>query len=174
MWFFGFVLLTLVVGALVHTFVDRGENRRTRDRVVELWLLWFVAGAGVWGIIEGIAHLGPTSDQLAESIGYRQSFFQWEVGWADIAVGVLGVGSIWRRDSWLTAAVVAFAILYWGDALGHVMQWVAHGNTAPSNVGAIPSDVLQPLVAVLLLVAYRRTAAGRREDGTPTRRPVAS
>ena len=33
----------------------------------------------------------PTSDQVAASIGYTQSMFQWEIGWADIALGVLGV-----------------------------------------------------------------------------------
>lgn len=159
MGFFAFTLLTLVVGALLHTFLDRHGDRRTRRRVIELWLLWFVVGGGVWAIIGGLSHIGPTSTQIADSIGYRQSFFQWEVGWADIAVGVLGVGCVWKRDGWLTAAVVALAILYWGDTIGHIMQWSVHDNTAPSNVGAIPSDILQPLVAVILLIAYRRTSA---------------
>ncbi len=164
MWYFMFALATMVVGAVVHTFVDRSPQRRTRHRVIEIWLLWWVAGGGVWSIIGGLSHIGPTSNQIAESIGYAQSFFQWEVGWADIAVGVLGVVSIWKRDSWLTAAVVALAILYWGDAAGHLMQWIAHDNTAPSNVGAIPSDILQPLVALILLVGYRRTQVTRAAD----------
>jgi quinol-cytochrome oxidoreductase complex cytochrome b subunit len=160
MWFFTFTLATLVVGALLHTFLDRSASRRTRWRVVELWLLWFVVGGGVWAIIGGLSHIGPYSGQIAASIGYRQSMFQWEVGWADIAVGVLGVMCVWKRDSWLTAAVVAIAILYWGDAVGHLMEWVAHGNTAPSNIGAVPSDILQPLVAVILLIAYRALPVG--------------
>lgn len=159
MWFFTFTLATLVVGALLHTFLDRTPARRTKRRVVELWLLWFVVGGGVWAIFGGVSHLGPTSDEIARSIGYRQSMFQWEVGWADIAVGVLGVICVWKRDSWMTAAVVALAILYWGDAIGHIMEWVAHDNTAPSNVGAIPSDILQPLVAVILLLVYRALPA---------------
>ncbi|MEQ7126737.1 DUF6790 family protein [Actinopolymorpha sp. B11F2] len=160
MWFFTLTLATLVVGALLHTLLDRDPARRTRRRMVELWLLWFVVGGGVWAIVGGISHIGPTSDQIATSIGYRQSMFQWEVGWADITVGVLGLMCIWKRDSWLTAAVVAVAILYWGDAIGHIMEWVAHDNTAPSNIGAIPSDILQPLVAVILLIAYRALPAG--------------
>jgi hypothetical protein len=168
MWYFMFTLATLVVGAVVHTLVDRAPQRRTSHRVIEIWLLWWVAGGGVWSIIGGLSHIGPTSDEIAKSIGYAQSMFQWEVGWADIAVGVLGVASIWKRDSWLTAAVVALAILYWGDAAGHLMEWIAHDNTAPSNVGAIPSDILQPLVALALLTAYRRTAGSH----TPTTRPA--
>ncbi len=49
------------------------------------------------------------------------------------------------------------------------MQWIAHDNTAPNNVGAIPSDLLQPLAAVLLLVAYRRTHTGhQRPEADPS------
>jgi hypothetical protein len=173
MGFFAFTLLTLVVGALIHTYRDQHPDRLTRQRMIEIWLLWFVVGGGVWAIFGGLTHIGPWSAQIADSIGYRQSFFQWEVGWADIAVGVLGVVCIWKRDSWMTAAVVALAILYWGDAIGHVMQWVAHANTASSNVGAIPSDILQPLVAIALLVAYRRTrprTGTRSQPAEPVRR----
>ncbi len=170
MAYFTFTMATLVVGALVHTFVDKTPQRRTRPRVIELWLLWFVVGGGVWSIFGGLSHLGPNSSEVAASIGYHQSFFQWEVGWADIAVGVLGVGCVWKRDSWLTAAVVAVTVAYWGDAVGHVMQLIAHDNTATANVGAIPVDVLQPLVAVVLLVEYRRhqPAGGRATTGSKT------
>jgi hypothetical protein len=44
------------------------------------------------------------------------------------------------------------------------MQWTVHDNTAPNNVWAIPSDILGPLLAVMLLVAYRRMSwTSRRE-----------
>ncbi|MFG3441951.1 DUF6790 family protein [Nonomuraea sp. NPDC047897] len=157
MGFFVVTFLGLVAGALVHPLVDRAPTRRTRRRVVELALLWFVAGGGVLGIIGGLSHIGPYAPEVADSIGFAHSPFQWEVGWADIAVGLIGLLSIWNRGSFMTAAVIAMAVLYWGDAVGHVMQWVAHGNTAPNNVWTIPTDILQPLVAVVLLVAYRRS-----------------
>ena len=54
-------------------------------------------------------------------------------------------------------AVIATAVLYWGDAAGHLMQLVAHGNTAPNNVWTIPTDLLLPLGAVVLLIAHRLT-----------------
>ncbi|MGW7477021.1 DUF6790 family protein [Nonomuraea muscovyensis] len=158
MGFFVVTFLVLVAGALLHPLVDRAPERRTRRRVVELALLWFVAGGGVLSIIGGLSHIGPYAPEVADSIGFAHSPFQWEVGWADIAVGLIGFLSIWNRGSFMTAAVIATAVLYWGDAIGHVMQWVAHGNTAPNNVWTIPTDVLQPLVAVVLLVAYRRSA----------------
>lgn len=158
MEYFVLTFLGLVAGAVAHTLADRTTARRTPHRVVELWLLWFVAGGGVLSMVGGLGHISPYAPQIADSIGFAHSAFQWEVGWADIAVGLIGFLSIWRRDSFLTAAVIAMAVLYWGDAIGHIMQWVAHGNTAPNNVWTIPTDILQPLIAVILLVAYRRLA----------------
>lgn len=156
--FFLAPLVVLVIGCGIHVLLDRKPNRRTGHRVVELALLWVMVWLGAWAVMGGLLHIGPTSGEIAEGIGYTQSMFQWEVGWADIAVGVLGVGCAWkvRRDGWLTAAVVVLAICFWGDAIGHVMQYSAHDNMAPSNVWAIPSDILQPLLAIILLIAYRR------------------
>ncbi|WP_188193560.1 DUF6790 family protein [Nonomuraea sp. SYSU D8015] len=160
-----FVLVTflgLAVAALVHTLVDGAPARRTRHRVIELWLLWFVAGGGVLAMFGGLMHIGPYAPQIADSIGFARSPFQWEVGWADIAVGLIGLLSIWNRGSFMTAAVIALAVLYWGDAAGHIMQWVAHDNTAPYNIWTIPTDILQPLIAVVLLILYRRGDVSRR------------
>jgi hypothetical protein len=142
----------------VHVAVDRLPAARTPRRVVELLLLWVLVLGGAWALLGASGHLGPNSSQIAEGIGYAPSMFQWEVGWADVAIGVLGIGCAWRRDGWLTAAVVVLAICYWGDAIGHVMQYTVHDNTAPNNVWAIPSDILGPLLAVGLLIAYRRMA----------------
>ena len=36
------------------------------------------------------------------------------------------------------------------------MQWVAHDNTDPDNVWAIPADIIAPVVSITLLIAYRR------------------
>jgi hypothetical protein len=159
MSFFVAMWLLLLVGWAVHTLVDRHPDRRTAPRVVELALLWLLVVGGAWTVLGGLSHLGPNSDRTAAGIGYAPSMFQWEVGWGDIAVGVLGIGCAWPRlrGSWLTAAVVALVISFGGDAVGHVMQLVAHDNRAPANLWALPSDVIQPLLAIGLLVAYRRT-----------------
>ncbi len=121
----------------------------------------FLAFGGVWEIIGGIGHISGQSGEVAKSIGYRPSMFQWEVGWADIGLGVPGLGCIWKRDAWMTAAVVMLAISFGGDAIGHIIQWAKHSNTEPDNVWAIPSDLVGPLLAVLLLIRYRRTSNGR-------------
>jgi hypothetical protein len=149
--------VVLAVGWLVHVFVDRVPNRRTKHRVIELLLLWLLVSTGVFGLIGATGHVSGYSGELAEQIGYQQSMFQWEVGWGDFALSVLLIGCAWPRlrGTWMTAAVVVLVIQYGGDAIGHIMEYVAHDNTAPSNVWAIPSDILQPVFAVVLLVIYR-------------------
>jgi hypothetical protein len=148
---------------LTHLAVDRHPDRRTGRRVMELALLWLLVGGGVMSIVGGFGHVGPNSTDIADQIGYRPSMFQWEVGWADIAIGVLGAGCALHRlrGTWMTAAVVAWTVSFWGDAAGHLMQLIAHDNREPSNVWSLPSDILMPLLAIVLLVAYRRAARSR-------------
>ena len=95
---------------------------------------------------------------------------QWEVGWADITLGVLGAGCALHqlRGSWMTATVVAWTVSFGGDAIGHVMQLTAHDNQEPANVWSLPSDILMPLLAIVLLVAYRRSAPSRVGQPTAT------
>lgn len=119
--------------------------------------------------MRGIGHIGPTRAKIAELIGpgYIPSMFQWENAWADIAVGVALFISLWKRNGFLTASVLIWTILYWGDAVGHIMQLVVHQNRAVANVWSIPSDIVVPLAAIVLLIAYRRLSRSR-SAGTST------
>jgi hypothetical protein len=156
-YFAGFWVI-LLIGFFIHWAIDRRRHGHRRGRPVELLFLWVMVFGGVYAILGGLGHISGASHRLAVNIGYTPSMFQWEVGWADIAIGVLGVGCAWRamRGQWATAAVVALAFSYGGDAIGHIMTWNVHNNTAPDNVWAIPSDILQPALAIILLVLYRR------------------
>ena len=156
MVFFAIPWVITFVGWGTHVALDKSPDRRTPRRVVELLLLWLLVFGGIWALVAALGHLGPNSGEIAEGIGYAPSMFQWEVGWADAAIGVLGIGCIWMRDQWLTAAVVTLSICYLGDAIGHVMQYTVHDNTATNNVWAIPSDILGPVLAIGLLITLRR------------------
>ncbi len=162
MIFFTVSWVITLVGWIIHVLVDGVPNRRTKHRVLELLLLWMLVVTGVFGVISGFLHASSLSSELAELIGYAPSMFQWEVGWGDIALGVLLIGCAFPklRDGWMTASVVVLTFQYGGDAIGHIMGYEIHDNFSPDNVWAIPSDILQPLVAITLLVLYRR---GQRE-----------
>jgi hypothetical protein len=152
---------TILLGFLIHAAAVRNPQRRTAARLVELALLWFVAGGGFWSVFGGLFHIGPTSAQIAQDIGYTQSMFQWEVGWADIAMGVLGLACIRPRlrGTWMNAAVAVVFIAFWGDGVGHIITLATQGNTAPDNIWSMPTDFLLPLIAAVLLVIHRRQQA---------------
>jgi hypothetical protein len=87
--------------------------------------------------------------------------FQTEVGFADLAIGVLGVLCSRFRDGFLLAAVIAVSIAYLGDAYGHLHQAAIHDNHAPDNTGlTLWADFIAPLVAIGLY-ALRRRAPGQ-------------
>jgi hypothetical protein len=155
---FGAFWVILVLGFLIHWLADRRRPGGGPHRTAELMLLWVVVLGGVWAILGGLTLTDGQSHQSAVSIGYEPSMYQWEVGWADFAIGILGVACARKalRGQWMTAAVTVLAVCYGGDAIGHIMQWSAHNNTAPVNVWSIPYDLLQGGLAVLLLVIYRR------------------
>lgn len=155
MYFFFIGWVVFVVGLALNIALDRNSARRTKPRVVELALLWVVVWFAAFGLVGVIGHIGPNSAQVAAEIGYTPSMFQWEVGFGDLALSVLGILAFWFRDRWLTAAVVVVAVSYCGDAIGHIMEW-SGGNEAVNNVWAIPSDIGQAIFGIVLLVAYRR------------------
>jgi hypothetical protein len=161
--FFVFMWAVLLVGLAIHVAVDRSPTRRTGARLLELTALWFVVvGLGVNGVLAGLVHMGPGAPAAAESIGWAPSPFQWENGGSDLAVGLAGLAVASRRfrGGWMSATIaIAFVQLY-VDGIQHVTQWLLHGNTAPDNVGAIPTCFLVPLIAAVTTWASRR-AAGR-------------
>jgi hypothetical protein len=79
--------------------------------------------------------------------------FQYEVGIADLTVGVLGILAFWGNFSFRLAAAIAGIVWYWGDAVGHVRQMIVADNFAPGNAGSwFWTDVLVPLLLVICLV----------------------
>ena len=161
MGFFLFQWVVTILGLGMHYRLDRADGRRTRRRFFQLSSLWFLVSAGAFAIWGGIYHLGPTSHSVATQIGYAPSMFQWEVGSADIAIGILCVLCVRasNRAQWMTAALTALTLSFFGDGTGHLMQLVAHNNTAPENVWAIPTCFLIPVLAVTFTALSRRRAA---------------
>ena len=157
----------MIVGAVVHILVDRSARRRTTGRVAELVLLWVLVPAGVFGILGGIGHVGPNAAEVAKEIGpdFVPGMFQWDLGWNDIAVGILCVLTflVRNRGGWLDAAVWALAVSYGGDLAGHISQYYIHDNHATNNAWAIPVEIYIVGVAVIAWAIHRKTTP-RRES----------
>jgi len=164
---FLFFAAIALIGAAIH--LHRDKQPRSAARTLEIFLVWWmVVAVGVAAIFGSMFHLfdGPNT---AREIGYTNGDggFQTEVGFADLAVGVLGI-LCWRfRDGFLLAAVIAVSIAYLGDAYGHLHQEAIHDNHDPDNTGLLLwSDFITPLVAIGLYGAWQRS---RRALAAPFR-----
>jgi Family of unknown function (DUF6790) len=106
---------------------------------------------GINGIVAASGHLF-FAKATASAIGWSDGGpFQWEVGMANLGIGVAGViAAAYDRDYWLAVILVA-AIFLCGAAVGHVVDLIRHRNTAAGNAGPILyTDVLFPVFALVL------------------------
>jgi hypothetical protein len=146
-----------LIGAAIHC--HRDSRPRSSARTLEIFLVWWmVVAVGVAAIFGAMFHFfdGP---KTAQEIGFTNGDggFQTEVGFADLAIGVLGVLCCRFRDGFLLAAVIAVSIAYLGDAYGHLHQAAIHDNHAPDNTGlTLWADFIAPLVAIALYAARSR------------------
>ena len=133
-----------------------------RDRpAAEHFLSWILLlPIGVTGLWAGAFHVF-LPETAAALIGWQASPFQFEVGMADLAIGVTACIAFWRDLSFKAAAVCAASVFLLGDAVGHVREMVMASNFAPGNAG-VPfyMDIIGPLSAIaLLFVSSRRKNA---------------
>jgi hypothetical protein len=159
---FLFFAAIALIGAAIHA--HRQPRPRNAARTLEIFLIWWmVVAVGVAAIFGAMFHFFDGPD-TAREIGYTNGDggFQTEVGFADLAIGVLGILCARFRDGFLLAAVIAVSICYLGDAYGHLHQAAIHDNHAPDNTGLVLwADFIAPLVAIGLYAANRRTQGAR-------------
>lgn len=121
----------------------------------------FLAPLGLMGLWAFLGHVFFAAE-AARAIGWAPSPFQFEVGMANLGLGVAGVIAAFYGN-WgfrLGVAVVAAGFLG-GAAAGHVVQIVQTGNLAAGNAGPILyTDILTPLTLLVLLALTRHTARG--------------
>jgi len=130
---------------------------------VDRFLAWILLlPVGVSGLWAAVFHLFFPAIAAAD-IGWEVSPFQFEVGMADLAIGVTACLSFWRNLDFKAAAVLVSSIFLLGDAFGHVEQMLAARNFAPGNAG-VPfySDVALPVLMIVLLIVARRSRAASR------------
>ncbi len=152
-----------VVGASIHLALSPGRrsNRAAIARTYLLYLLFIYVG--LMGVLTAYAHVFRPIETSA-SIGWSTSPYEYEVGMADLTVGVLGVLCAWLRGNFWLATAIANAVWLLGDAVGHVRQMVMNNNHAANNSGMfLVFEIVTPLV-ILFLAFYDRSAAMKRDS----------
>jgi hypothetical protein len=148
-----FTLTFLVLGLLASGLsLLRGPRPLTRAQVVEALFSYFLLfSIGLSFFYNFIAHTF-FGEMSAKFIGWEDSPFQTELGFASLGFAVVGLLAFRRSFDLRLAAVVGPAIFLLGAAGGHVYHMVHSGNFAPGNAGVIfYTDILIPIIGFTLL-----------------------
>jgi hypothetical protein len=99
--------------------------------------------------------------ELAASyIGWADSPFQAEVGYASLGYAAVGLFAFKGNCCVRFAAILGPALFLWGAAVGHIHQIVAAGNYAPGNAGVmLYTDIFLPVIGFGLLWLKRRAGS---------------
>lgn len=166
---FGYFLSMPLIGLVVATVqVLRLPRPRGGARVVEIctrqFMFWVVGMAFLCNFV-----FHTFFGELAASlIGWDDSPFQGEVGYASLGFALLGFFATFSTGSVRVGAVLAITPFLWGAAAVHVIDLIESGNFSPGNAGFILwLDILLPVVGIVLLVLSRRHPVRTPVDRAP-------
>lgn len=135
-------------------------------RPLSLWAERLLSGinlfpVGLMSLWAAVGHIA-FPEQAARAIGWATSPFQFEVGVANLGIGLVGlIAAFWSNWGFRAAVAVMTVGFLGGAAAGHVVQISETGNMADGNAGPILyTDILTPLALLILLaLTWRRSRA---------------
>lgn len=148
------------VAALVAAYVaiTRGPQPISRayvfDQLLRYILLFPIGVLSLWAFIGHVFF----PEQSAAAIGWTTSPFQYEIGVANLGLGLAAIYAAFSTfHARVAVAIVAFCFLI-GAGIGHISDIIETGNLAPGNAGPIMiTDFLTPIIlAVLLYLVVRK------------------
>jgi hypothetical protein len=150
----GNYFFTLLIIGLVAAWISLARKPRPLkiNTVVEAFLSYYMLfPIGISNLINFVFHVF-FGDTAAKFIGWGNSPFQAEVGFASLGVGIAGVLAYKASLPFRVATFIPPAAFSLGAAGGHIYQMVTAHNFSPGNVGLVlPSDIIIPVVGLILL-----------------------
>jgi hypothetical protein len=142
--------------------------------VVEALLSYFVLfSIGVSYVLNFIMHVF-FSEMTAGFIGWVDSPFQKEVGFASLGFALVGFLAFRGSFDMRLAAVLGPSAFLWGAAVVHLNEMMSAANYAPGNAGAVfYTDVFLPIIGLTLVWLQHRLGQDSRSlhtgPATPSR-----
>ena len=166
-----FTLTFLVMGlfASAIAYFAKPAPRSNAQLVEALFSYFLLFSIGIGFLYNFVMHVF-FGEMAARFIGWADSPFQTEVGFASLGFAAVGFLAF-RGDRGLRiAAVVGPSLFLLGAAGGHIYQMVSAHNFAPGNAGVIFwTDILIPAIGFCLL--WLEAQSGTSPDRTASKAP---
>jgi hypothetical protein len=149
-----FLILGLIVALLSLVFSKQpSTSDRIREKIFANYLLFALGISYFYNFVMHVFF----GDMSARFIGWQNSPFQAEVGFASLGFAVVAFLAVRGCHGLRVGAVVGPAFFMLGAAAGHIRQIVIAHNFAPGNAGVmLYMDVLVPVIGLALLWMERR------------------
>ena len=153
------LLLWVAALAFAGVAIAREPGPVRREFVIDRLLRYlFLLPLGVMSLWAFLGHVFFFA-QSAAAIGWAPSPFQYEVGVANLGLGLASLYAAFSSFKARVAVLIVAMSFLAGAGIGHILDIVQTGNLAPGNAGLILfTDFLTPIVILVLLLLAARTA----------------
>jgi Family of unknown function (DUF6790) len=158
-YFLTFLIIGLLAGVI--SLINKPKPLRISVVADALFSYYMLFTIGINNLVNFVVHVF-VGDIAAQFIGWAQSPFQAEVGFASLGVGIAGVIAFRASLPFRFATRIPPSAFSLGAAGGHIYQMIMAKNFSPGNVGLVlPSNFLIPIVGfVLLWLSYKHPKPG--------------
>jgi hypothetical protein len=158
-----FFVLGLIAAAIA---IARRPDGFTRANIAEELLAYFILFTIAIAYFYNFVFHVFFGDLAASFIGWANSPFQAEVGYASLGFAAVGLLAFKGNCMVRLASILGPAMFQWGAAIGHIHDIMTTGNMAPGNAGImLYSDILLPVIGFALLWFKRSTDASCSASG---------
>ena len=159
--------VSLFVLGLVGSIVSLFFKKKPRSKLVVIEAVvsyFFLFSVGIGYLYNFLMHV-VFAEYTAKFIGWANSPFQLEVGFASFGMGLAGIIAFRQNLAFRAATFIPPAFFLWGAAGGHVYQIMKTHNMAPGNAGTVLwTDILFPVIGFSLLYTQWKTESVARSS----------
>jgi hypothetical protein len=158
-YFLTLLIIGLIAGLI--SLLNKPKPLRINTVAEAFFSYYMLFPIGICNLINFVFHVF-FGDMAATFIGWDNSPFQAEVGFASLGIGIAGLIAFKATLPFRVATLIPPAVFSLGAAGGHVYQMIAARNFSPGNVGLVlPTDILIPVIGFIFLrLSYKHPMSG--------------
>jgi hypothetical protein len=158
-YFLTFLIIGLLAGLI--SLINKPKPLTINLVAEALFSYYLLFTIGINNLVNFVSHVF-FGDVAAKFIGWENSPFQAEVGFASLGVGIAGIIAFKASLPFRFATLIPPSAFSLGAAGGHIYQMIVAHNFSPGNVGVVlPIDIVIPVVGFLFLwLSYKHPKPG--------------